>query len=357
MRRTLLEHPYLAIALFGLGLGCSSSDGGATCSEQNRCLTTLVSGQDLTGFAVDDGTVYWIDENASGEGTVNKEPVNGGSVVTLAAGRDFPMGLAVDAANVYWMDWNLASNGYGDVMKVPRSGGMPTAIATELGDPSFLAVNASGAYFTTPATSVLWKVPLGGGAPVDTGLSVNGGFVVDAATFYWVAIGPHGYEGSVLKAPLTGGTVTTLATWQGAPGAIAVDATNVYWTGTALDSPFVPQDTLPPCPAGSACPVPALPPSPPQPSMTVVKEVPLGGGSATTLASAHGVGANLSLAVDGTSVFYWASDKAGDLRKVPIGGGLVTTVATGVSDSGTLAVDGTSVYWATSSRVMKLTPK
>src|ERR1019366_9307430 len=105
MWRTLLEVSGAAIAFVGLGLGCSSS--GPTCSEQNRCLTTLASAYSLGGFAVDASNVYWIVERVSGGGAVNKVPVAGGSFVALAAGQDPPLGLVVDAANVYWADWNL----------------------------------------------------------------------------------------------------------------------------------------------------------------------------------------------------------------------------------------------------------
>ena len=42
--------------------------------------------------------------------------------------------------------------------------------------------------------------------------------------------------------------------------------------------------------------------------------------------------------------------------KVPVGGGSVTTLASGRHPIG-IAVDATSVYWTASGAVMKLTPK
>ena len=76
-------------------------------------------------------------------------------------------------------------------------------------------------------------------------------------------------------------------------------------------------------------------------------EVPIGGGSVTTLAS--GQAQAFSLAVAGTHV-VWSnrgsySSPTGTVNEVPVGGGSVTTLASGVSYGPLLAVDGTHVYW------------
>jgi len=126
--------------------------------------------------------------------------------------------------------------------------------------------------------------------------------------------------------------VTTLASnLSNTPVAMAVDATNVYWTGAAVG-----QDTT-----------------------GVVLMVPKAGGTVTTLAS----GVNpAAMVIDSTSVYF--SDLTGDtLLKVPIGGGNVTTLYTLSSTNpnvpgraGALAIQGDELYWVDggSSRVVKL---
>jgi hypothetical protein len=125
---------------------------------------------------------------------------------------------------------------------------------------------------------------------------------------------------------LDGGSVTTLASQVG-PYSIAVDDTNVYWS--QVDSyvyGVVPNSS--------------------------VREVSLGGGTASTLAL--GQGWPSGIAVTGASV-YWANEvdltsgsSQTGLMTVPVDGGTPTTVAvvsTSAELSVNLAVDATSAYW------------
>jgi len=125
----------------------------------------------------------------------------------------------------------------------------------------------------------------------------------------WVA-------GAALRCTSSDGTSSdgaiTLAAGQH-PGAIAVDATNVYWTNTT-------EGTVVKC-AVAGC-----------------------GGAPTILASGQsGLGA---IATDGTSV-YWTNGSDGTVMRCAVGGcgGNPTLLASGQQSPGEIAVDATSVYW------------
>lgn len=55
------------------------------------------------------------------------------------------------------------------------------------------------------------------------------GIAVDATTVYWTST----VDGTVMKIPKSGGTPMMVALGQISPIAIAVDATNVYWTDSS----------------------------------------------------------------------------------------------------------------------------
>ena len=117
------------------------------------------------------------------------------------------------------------------------------------------------------------------------------------------------------------------------PYAVAVDATNLYWTnsGSPTDAAW--------------------------PDGTVMK-MPLAGGEAVALASNQP--GPFNLVVDATNVYWTNYDNGGPngaLMIVPIAGGTPTPLA--AAHSYGIAVDATTIYWTDfiSGVVEKLTPK
>jgi hypothetical protein len=80
------------------------------------------------------------------------------------------------------------------------------------------------------------SVPIAGGATtpiVPDSTSMPGPLTIDGTTVYWASQ----TTGTVFKAPLDGGAVTTLASGQDDVIAIAVDETSVYWLNNGNGSP------------------------------------------------------------------------------------------------------------------------
>jgi hypothetical protein len=163
-------------------------------------------------------------------------------------------------------------------------------------------------------------------------LSSIGGIAVDTVNVYWTVFkGCCG--GSVMSAPLAGGSVSTLASGFRHPGNITVDAENAYWTSGVNSDP----------------------------SASIMK-VPFRGGAPTTLASFSE--APGTIAVDCGNV-YWTIAAGcdggvcgGAVMKVSASGGTPTTLASGQNTPMAIAVDATSVYWGNEfGNLLKLTPK
>jgi hypothetical protein len=144
---------------------------------------------------------------------------------TLCTTSD-PMELVVDATNVYWTDTWYGPNG-GRVCKLPLTATgatAPTVLATGANFPWHIAVFGSYVYYQ--ASSSLMQVPISGSInPVSIASTAGGGVAADASGVYWV-------DGNSVVYWLPAGSTTpvSIATSQGQPGYVIVDAAAIYWT-------------------------------------------------------------------------------------------------------------------------------
>jgi hypothetical protein len=316
----------------------------------------VASADDPVDIAVDGSSVYWTDtrnnDGPGAHGAIMKCPITGcGAIPTvLASGQRNPHGITVDKSAVYWTN----SVEPGAVLKVPISGGSgsPSIIASDQVVPTAIAVDRSNVYWTNGSGNAFGKnsvmrIALAGGTPVVVAprqVSLGDRLVVDQDCIYWTRYGgvvrapKDGQRAAVQWGPVSYGVVS-----------VAVDSTHVYLANrgpgsygageivrTTIRRPDLTNvaPTLRPTLEHAAAPA----------SQTTLAVSPL---------------AN-SLTLDSENL-YWTDEAMGTVMSVPIGGGLVTTLATDQHNPRKVAVDGTSVYWITGSpmngfpnRIMKI---
>jgi hypothetical protein len=309
LRRSLFAAPLVALLASTACSGTTTSSSSATGSNdggpppntgddsgtpavghQATLLASFSSSMySVYSFQIDATNAYALVDNINGDDstTVMKVPLAGGTPVTLANDPQYATALAVSPGALYWVDpsgpqseVDASSNSTGLVMSVPLVGGNAAPVATEQAFPSNIAVDSSGVYWVNQ--------------------SVCNAFPCQSTV------------GTVVMLATGSTTPVTLATLPAQPGAMALDATNVYW-GTNDGR-----------------------------VMTIAKSA-TGGGTATTLAYYEtNVG---SLVVAGGNV-YWTTG-TGDIMKTPVTGGATTAVLVSSDEIASLATDGTSLYWVT----------
>jgi hypothetical protein len=224
--------------------------------------------------------------------------------VVLTTGQPDVLFLAVNATNLYW------TTDPATVVTMPIGGGSPTTLFSGPTSLEGIAVDATSVYFSTYVEDTILTLPLAGGSPTTfaSGLARPLGVAVDATNVYFAD-----FDGSVVEIPLAGGSPVTLtpmpAGFANFATGIAVNASNIYWS-----------------------------------SGTTLNEMPLAGGVSADLVD--GQDDAFGIALDDTNV-YWTTLYGGVVQKMPLGGGAVTTLVSGLSAYASgIAVDDTSIYWA-----------
>ena len=174
--------------------------------------------------------VYWVGAptGAVGAGTLSAWDPKSDAVTTIATGEDLS-GLAVDASGVYWADVG-GSQGI-TVYRSPLGGGEPLALAKVPGGThgTLLGVSSSDVVFVTDyATAAIAAVSKTGGPvrPLVTAMSawVNAFAWVDDSYLYWTE--PR--DPTTLKRiPVAGGSIQVVPT-TGQIQSLAFDACNIY---------------------------------------------------------------------------------------------------------------------------------
>jgi len=77
-------------------------------------------------------------------------------------------------------------------------------------------------------------VPIGGGTVtiIASEQGALGGLTLDSTTLYWAVSGGGNGNGAVYACPLGGNEIKTLASGLDNPFDLATDATSLYWTDT-----------------------------------------------------------------------------------------------------------------------------
>ena len=249
--------------------GVAFGDGGATRPDGGVLLESIGPPQPTpVSLAVDANNVYaWsvgtFKLNSSinnQDGTVVQIPIGGAPAITLATGVEvfydsgYLNAVAVDATNVYWV---AGANGNdGAIMRAPIGGGTPVALYSGQALPQALATDGTHVFWADWGTfdsqgrsnndGTVWQGTVNGATPIQLASNQSGPSTIgfDATNVYWVNLGPLGTanfpalnSGTVMRAPIGGGSLTTIASSQSVPFSLAVGAGNIYWTDYGLSAP------------------------------------------------------------------------------------------------------------------------
>ena len=188
-----------------------------------------------SGFTIDATKAYWTETQCCAfgqKGSIKTMPLSGGSTSILTENVNAPYTVAVDAFNAYWIEGGPTGGieGYGRIAKIPLGGGEVRiaigGISADSGEQTPLTSDDSDIYIGDRFT--IKKISSIGG-PIEylfTTYFYIRDIVTDGINIYWLEDGPTPL---IRKMPVSGGTVTTLASLNGYPGPIRISNGFIYW--------------------------------------------------------------------------------------------------------------------------------
>jgi hypothetical protein len=237
----------------------------------------------------------------------------------LVQGAPAPRKLQLDANNLFWTEGDPVTHldGFARIAKSPKGGGSVTTVASGVMNASPpIAVDDSNVYIADKWT--VKKLPQGGGMPEKLATLVFSiaDITTDGVNVYVTQDGP---STTAFKISIADGTVTDLGAWGGPAGPVAVEGSYAYWMGH--------YDTI--------------------------ARVPINGGATETVAT--GLPFLCDFVVDSASVYFSEQD-TGDIRKMPAGGGEITTLThrPPYYAPHILALDASNLYWVNQHEVGRL---
>jgi hypothetical protein len=189
----------------------------------------------------------------------------------------------------------------------------PYTLLSGLGYAFGLSRNGSVLAVTDYSAGALYKVSTLGGAPtvLANGLTRNGpaGVVVDDASTYWIEVDAASASGTGLirRISTSGGPITTLASFASMGAPLRSDGTNLYFWANGF-----------------------------------IRRIRKVGGQVTSIVESN-TADGPAFTIDRGRVYFIDQ---GSMKWIPIAGGAVTTMTSGVTTGSELLVVGTTLYWA-----------
>jgi hypothetical protein len=290
------------------GGGSGSGSGGVVADSGPTC----ASGLALCNGSCTDTTSNPSNCGSCGHVCQNTTCTNGACDSLLLSSGFVPPGrLAIDANDAYW------TNGDGTIRSVPLAGGTTTTLATGLSQPMGIAVDAQNVYAVSHDGRIV-SVPLAGASTVTVLAQTQPNpyaLAIDATNVYWSNVGSGAGNGSIMACAKAGcgQAPTTLASGIHVqyPYGLTVSGGNVYWTSFNFGGE--------------------------------IDAVPTTGGTFTTFSS--NLGYPYELAITGSVTLAVLYGQGGSIALVPSGGGSATSLVGGQSFPTEGTTDGTAAYW------------
>jgi len=271
-----------------------------------------------------------------------RAPLAGGGAEPLAFDNAGAFGLVVDATFAIY-----ALPGPGRIMRVPVAGGAPVALATNLDQPRSLATDGASVYWTQGITQGrIMKLDLSPGAKPVTlidGRAQPRAIAVQGGVVYWTDI----TDGTLLSTPARLERPADAGTYDADAHADAdADADGGHADADADARSNLPPPTV----LASGLKIPTdlvlfggfayLPDQ-----AGHIRRVPLGGGALETVADLDG--APYGVATDGMSIFWTKLGPDGGLFAAPLAGGALVSIVGGQIDPHFIAVTAEHIFWGT----------